>query len=334
MSGVSLPAMVGEHGVGPRAPIPEARRRKPGIILLICVIGCAGCAESNELEREAASGVSAAPASARVPGAAPADSSAPANGEVSKAGEKANIVPRKIIYNARVDLVVKSLKTFSAELSRLVAQSGGVVSESDVYSSTKTAQQAKWVIRVPVDRFDSVLDSIGVMGELQTRHIDSQDVSREYYDTEARITNKQQEEKRLLKHLADSTGKLEDILAVEKELTRVRGEIELMQGRIRYLANLTSLSTITVTAVELGTYTPAVAPTFATQIRRAFGQSIDALLSLGKAIVLFGVVMAPWVVVLLIVGLPLLIIWRWFGRRMRRPTPPREPRFASTAPAK
>jgi hypothetical protein len=208
------------------------------------------------------------------------------------------------------------------------------MSESDVNSSAQARQQAKWVIRVPVDRFDSVLASIDSLGELQTRHVDSQDVSQEYYDIEARIVNKQQEEKRLLKHLADSTGKLEDILAVEKELTRVRGEIELMQGRIRFLANLTSLSTITITAWELEKYTPAVAPTFATQVERAFRQSVDGLIGFGKAIVLFVVVVAPWVAVLIVLAVPALLFRRSFRREVPPPVRGQGPQFAGDVPVK
>ncbi len=90
---------------------------------------------------------------------------------------------------------------------------------------------------MPVDRFDSFVSAVSQIGEVRTNHVGSQDVTEEYYDIEARIRNKQEEEKRLLKHLADSTGKLEDILSVERELTRVRGEVEQMQGRLRFLAN-------------------------------------------------------------------------------------------------
>src|SRR4051812_49495921 len=107
----------------------------------------------------------------------------------------------------------------------LVEANGGYISETNAVSYSQQQRQATWKVRVPVDRFDAFLAEVGRLGELQKNHLDSQDVTQEYYDLDARIANKQQEEKRLLKHLADSTGKLEDILAVERELSRVRGEI-------------------------------------------------------------------------------------------------------------
>ena len=84
----------------------------------------------------------------------------------------------------------------------------------------------------------------------QKNTTDSQDVTEEYYDVEARIKNKRVEEERLLKHLEQSTGKLEDILKVEKEISRVRGEIERQQGRLQYLDKLSALTTVTITLHE------------------------------------------------------------------------------------
>ena len=108
------------------------------------------------------------------------------------------------------------------------------------------------------------------LGEVRHNHVGSQDVTEEYFDLEARIRNKREEEKRLLKHLADSTGKLEDILAVEKELSRVRGEAEQMEGRLRYLADRADLTTVTIEANEWKDYKPPVAATFSTQVGRTF----------------------------------------------------------------
>src|SRR5262249_42003483 len=153
---------------------------------------------------------------------------------------------RKIIYNAEIELVVKSLAGAEREMMKLVQASGGYVAENDLSNQSGARGQGSWKVRVPVDAFDAFLEGVARLGELQRVHRDSQDVSMEYYDVEARISNKQQEEKRLLKHLADSTGKLEDILNVERELSRVRGEVEQMQGRLRFLADQTTLSTVTI----------------------------------------------------------------------------------------
>ena len=122
--------------------------------------------------------------------------------------------------------------------SPAIKEYDGFLAESDQCSLTaSSARNMAW--RIPVDQFHAFVSAVGRLGEVRQNHIGSQDVTEEYFDLEARIRNKREEEKRLIKHLADSTGKLDDILAVEKELSRVRGEVEQMEGRLRFLANRT-----------------------------------------------------------------------------------------------
>jgi hypothetical protein len=249
---------------------------------------------------------------ASAPARAPAEAQRGASQEQGE-GKALQAAPRKIIYNAQVDLVVESVSATEKDLLELVKSNGGYLSETEMNSHPRSPRSATWKVRVPVDTFDTFLASVTRLGELTRNHLDSQDVTQEYYDLEARIANKQQEEKRLLKHLADSTGKLEDILAVEKELSRVRGEIEQGQGRLRYLTNQTALSTITINATEVQGYKPPVSPTFVTTIGRTFHESLSALLSFGKTLVLVAVALVPWVPVIAIVAVPFL----WLARRRR-----------------
>jgi hypothetical protein len=280
----------------------------PYLFVALAAIGCAAEYERGSAKTQSyAAGASAPGATTTGPNAA-ADKPAGATGEAIPPA-----VPRKIIYNAQITLVAESLTTVEAELTRLVAESGGYVAETDVSGVSHERRQGSWKVRVPADRFSSFVAAVGKLGEMQQSHVDSQDVTQEYYDLEARISNKQQEEKRLLKHLDETTGKLEDILTVERELSRVRGEVEQMQGRLRFLANLTSLSTITITATELKHFTPPVEPTFAAQVGRTFRESFRLLTDFAKGVVLVVVAAAPWIAVLALVAIPI-----WLLVRIRR----------------
>ena len=232
---------------------------------------------------------------------------------------------RKIIYDARIELVVDSLNATEAAILRLIKEHDGFLAESDQSSLAQNQRRATWRVRVPVAHFEAFAGAVARLGEVRQNHVGSQDVTEQYVDLEARIRNKREEEKRLLKHLADSTGKLEDILAVEREITRVRGEAEQMEGKLRYLADRSELSTITIEANEWKDYKPPVAASFPTQMGRTFFLSIETLLEFGKAIALVLIALAPWIP-LIAIG---LFVVRWAIRHNR--SGPRSKPLVSTA---
>jgi hypothetical protein len=284
------------------------------LALAAWLLAAAGCGVESKTAMPGAA-VSADLASAAKTEAAP--TAPPAAGEPG-AATIPPAIPRKIIYNARISVVAESVTALGDQLSRLVKDNGGYISQTDQTSYTHSQQNATWVVRVPVERFDTFLAAVTRLGEVNQKHVDSQDVTQEYYDLEARIANKLQEEKRLQKHLDDSTGKLEDILAVEREITRVRGEVESMQGRIRYLANVTSLSTVTVTATEVRDYVPPVSATFGEDVSRTFARSLENLVEFARRVALAAVSIAPWIPLILIALLPLIVWWRRRAGARRR----------------
>jgi Domain of unknown function (DUF4349) len=245
-----------------------------------------------------------------------------------QAPERGPAIPRKIIYDARIELLVKSLEAAERAVLDLIKDHDGFLAESNIAAQIGTQRDATWRVRVPVDHFDSFVSAVGKLGEVRTNHVGTQDVTEAFADLEARIRNKQAEEKRLLKHLADSTGKLEDILNVERELSRVRGEVEQMQGRLRFLANRADLSTVTITATEWKDYTPPAPMTFQAQISHSFFHSLDALVMFGKNVLLLLVALIPWTP-LIVIGLFVLL---WLIRAERRASATRMARVAPSPP--
>ncbi|MBL9122433.1 MAG: DUF4349 domain-containing protein, partial [Planctomycetaceae bacterium] len=196
----------------------------------------------------------------------------------------------------------------------LVGKFDGYVADANLSGSTGNSRYGRWKIRVPVEKFDAFVSGAQGLGELVGAGTTSQDVSEEYYDVEARIRNKTKEEERLIKLLEDRPGKLEDVIAIERELSRVREEIERMQGRLRVLADLTSLTTVTLSIKEIRDYVPPEAPTLATRIGRSFGGSLESLRTFGENLLIGGAALVPW--------LPLLAVGAavayWGIRRLVR----------------
>lgn len=214
-------------------------------------------------------------------------------------------LPHKIIYNAQVELVAPDLSQAARELTQRVKARRGYIASQDVSGETGAPRQGTWKVRVPVAAFDDFLADVSRLGELQTTHTDSEDVSAEFYDSQARLTNKRVEEQRLLRALTERTSKLSDVLLVERELSRVRGEIEQLQGRLRVLSSLTDLSTVTIVIREIKEFVAPQNPTFGQQIARSFTGSLHSLRDVGKALVLAAVALTPWLLVLAAVGIPL-----------------------------
>jgi hypothetical protein len=230
---------------------------------------------------------------------------------------------RKIIYDAQIDLEVEDLDPAADRLVALVQQHRGYIAEQDLTGSPGSKRSAKWKLRVPVDEFEAFVQELLSLGELKRNLRTSQDVTEQFYDIEARIRNKRVEEETILKILEERSGKLEDVLKVQVELSRVRGEIEQMEGRLRVLENLSSLATVTVNLREREDYTPVapVAPDFRTKIARAWSGSLGDLREMGENLVIGLVALAPWLPLIVVVAVVGIVLVRFLWRRLRRAWP-------------
>jgi len=241
----------------------------------------------------------------------PAEAAAPSTAATTIVGQaEATEVPpleRKIIYTATLDILVEDFPATITAVEQLADDFDAIVANSALDTAPGRPRSGNWTIRVPVERYEEFLTAAAKLGELRRQTEDSREVTAEYYDLETRIRNKQHEEERLLQHLASSTGDLEDILAVEKELSRVRTEVEQMQGQLRVLSDLTALSTVTLSIYELEGYVPAEAPSFGTRIGRSWSGSIDALVEMGQLIVISFVAAVPWLGIAAI-GITLIVV--------------------------
>jgi Domain of unknown function (DUF4349) len=240
---------------------------------------------------------------------------------------------RKIIYTARVELQVANLDDARSQLDALLVETKGYVAKSDEVGRAGGIRAGTWKVRVPVARFQDFLTRVKTFGELVNQSADVQDVTEEFVDTEARLKNLKSEEAVLNKLLQEKAQSTADLLAFRQQISGVREQIERYQARLDTLSRLTALTTIDVIMREDKKYVPESAPSFGTSAGRTFGDSVGALESLGKGLVLAVIAVAPWLPIVLI-G---LLLVRWTVRRSMarardtsqsrsRPTPPGLPR--------
>jgi hypothetical protein len=217
-------------------------------------------------------------------------------------------ISRLIIRTGQASIEVDSLETSMAELRRIVQRSGGFVADASVQSGRNQLRSATLQVKVPAARFDDLTQALEPLGKLQFVNVAAEDVSEEFVDLTARVANGRRLEDRLIELLRTRTGKLQDVLSVERELARVREEIERMEGRLRFLKTSAQLSTLSVNLYEPAPIVAShpgrsvIGEAFKTAWRNFVGVLAGAIASLG------------FVVPILILGWGAVIL----GKRYRR----------------
>lgn len=231
-------------------------------------------------------------------------------------GEPSAVEGRKLIRTGSMSVAVDDYEPFQASLQARVEEMGGFVADASLSHYSGRVSWATLTIRVPAENFEELIGWAESEVEVQSLDIGTQDVTEEWVDVRSRIDNGKRTENRLLQLLDDRTADLEDVLAVERELARVRQEIEHAEGRMRVLSDQVSLATLTLSVSVRNPYEPAVDPPgFGQLIADTFGGSINAMLTLGKGLVLVATASAPW---LLLMGIFTYLTYRFLRHLLRR----------------
>lgn len=161
--------------------------------------------------------------------------------------EATDVLPNLVIRSGTATLQVDSLDRAIVLVRALARRVGGFVGSSTSQTGRGQVAAATLEIRMPADRFEDAVDGLRPIGKVESVNVSAQDVGEEYVDVQARMANDRRLEARLIELVAQRTGKLTDVLAVEQELARVREEIERYEGRMRYLRSRAAVSTLSLT---------------------------------------------------------------------------------------
>jgi glucan-binding YG repeat protein len=156
-----------------------------------------------------------------------------------------------VIYQADLQLRVKKFEQTLQNIEAQVVEYGGYISESNVSKDGVEQVSGVITVRIPQKNFQAFLhDAEGQAAEVLQRNITGTDVTEEFVDLESRIKSKRVVEERLTSFMK-SAEKTEDLLKISADLAAVQEEIETIQGRMKYLENQTSLSTIHISLYEI-----------------------------------------------------------------------------------
>lgn len=221
-----------------------------------------------------------------------------------------SIRPTMLIRNGHARVKVDSLETALAAVQQMAQRLGGYVTGVATQTGEQQVREATLTLRIPAARFDEALSGLKPLGDVESVNVTSEDVGEEYVDIGVRLENGRRLERRLLELLQTRTGKLEEVLAVERELARVREEIERHEGRLRYLRSRADVSTLTIALHEplplLSNYEGQ------NVVLRAFGQAWRNFVGLVTGVIsLLGI----------IVPVATVVVFVWWLVRRRRSVP-------------
>lgn len=207
---------------------------------------------------------------------------------------------RMVIYNAYVSLETGDIGGTLAKIRSLAESYGGYVAGTS-RSSYGMQATAEITIRVPKDKFHVAVQEIETYGKVLDERTTSEDVTQQYIDLKARLENLQRQEKRL-NEILGMAKTVDEVLNVERELERVRGEIESLQGQINYLERNVAMSVITVGLKEpLPPFTPP-----GMDWGETFETALRAFFAVVRGLIILVVSLLP----LVAIGVPVYYVYR------------------------
>ena len=164
---------------------------------------------------------------------------------------------RKLIRNATVELEIVSFDDAVQKITGFANEERGYVATTNSQKQANGKLRGQVIVKVLPENLDRFLQKIRGLGELKNQMLGTEDVTKVYLDTDARLKNARVMEQRLIEMLQTKTGKVSDLLQVEKELGRVREEIEKMQGELKYWDSQVQFATVTISLAEKDMEEPA-----------------------------------------------------------------------------
>jgi hypothetical protein len=216
-------------------------------------------------EDSKATATAIAPTKAAQPGASDTEAFvAPENAAVAKEPEPSPIespapalANRKLIRNATVELEIVTFDNAVQKITAFANEEHGYVATTDSEKQANGKLRGQVVVKVLPENLDVFLQKIRSLGELKNQTLGTEDVTKAYFDTGARLKNARVMEQRLIDMIKTKTGKVSDLLQVEKELGRVREKIEKMQGELKFWDSQVQLATVTISLAEKEMEEPA-----------------------------------------------------------------------------
>ncbi|MGC4858033.1 DUF4349 domain-containing protein [Micromonospora sp. DT41] len=291
----------------------RAGRRRGALLAataLTATLAMVGCGAGDSGARDSAA--SAPERAVTEGGAADKNGGADAQGAAGAGAPDLRVDQRAIVYTGAMRVQVTDVDAAAREVNAVVSRAGGFIG-GDVRRSADADAEAELQLRVPAAKFSGVVEEIAKLGRQQSRDINTQDVTEETVDLEARIISQRARVDSARRLLARATS-ITDLVSLENELGRREADLASLEAKKRRLADLTALSTITVSLAGPAAKTSDEENEtgFVVGLRggwKAFVASMTVLVTVLGALL-------PWLVAF---GVPVMVLLLVLRRRRKTP---------------
>ena len=298
------------------------------LLVMMLLVAAAGCSPAAMPTPQASRGF--APGAPAAQPAAPSESMAydqSTGGQTQVANQplaaNAAAAERMIIYSGQLSLVVKDTRAVVEQITQIVKDAGGFVTQSNTYQD-QGHTRATMSVRVPGEDLAQLKTTLGKIKALamtvESENLNGQDVTDQYADTQADIENLTAQRDSYRK-LLDRAEKMEDILNIQTRLDQVQGQINRLTGQQLKLKESVKLATVSITLTPDALAQPIVVGSWRPEgtAREAFLALLNALKALGDILIWTGICILP---VALLVGVPAFLVVRLaLSRRRKKATP-------------
>lgn len=217
-----------------------------------------------------------------------------------------------IIRTAELEITTDAFEKARAGVDEILRRHNGHVGQLNVNTPAGEARSLTGTLRVPAGQLDAALADLKGLGRTEKESQSGEEVTQQYVDLEARLANAKHTEQRLSEMLRERTGKLSDVLAVEIQISRVRGEIEQMEAERKTMKNQVDFATITITLAEAyKEELKAVPSSTGTQFRNAavdgYRTLVDGIIAVLLWLLSVGPTLLLWAAILFF---PARMVWR------------------------
>jgi hypothetical protein len=215
------------------------------------------------------------------------------------------------VYRSELSIFVKDFDKSRREMEEILKRHAGYLGDLQVNERPGSGRYLEATLRVPADQREAVRAELRALGRIESESQSGEDVTQQSSDLNARLSNARNSERRLTDLLRERTGKLTDVLAVEKEIDRVRGEIERMEAERKSLTNRVDFTALNVKICEeyrAGLQRP---DSLSSRLRNAavegYRTTLDSVTGAASFLLAYGPSVLLWSAVLFF---PLRLVWR------------------------